>query len=93
MSLLKLSTIQDSEWYLSEFYSPYGKKSNATKRFSPREKTIRKCKEVAFYMTELPVIQHYKYNMWKYFDKIYVYWTKLPYTLQNYCILYKISIY
>ena len=26
-------------------------------------------------------------------DKIYVYWTKLPYTLQNYCILYKISVY
>ena len=73
MSLLMLSSIQDSEWYIPTDYSPFGAKSSATKKFSPREITKRKCKEIAFYMTELPVVQHHKYNMWKYFDRKYVY--------------------
>lgn len=73
MSLLQLSNTKDSEWYLPSTYHPFGKKSYETKQYSPREKKIRQCKELAFYTTELPVIQHNKYNMWKYFDKTYVY--------------------
>ena len=73
MSLLKLSKIQDSEWYIPLSTHPHGENGYKTKKFSPREKVIRKCKEVAFYTTELPIVQHHKYNMWKYFDKQYVY--------------------
>lgn len=73
MSLLKLSKIQDSEWYIPLNIYSHGEKGYKTKKFSPREKTKRKCQEIAFYTTELPIVQHYKYDMWKYFDKQYIY--------------------
>lgn len=95
MSLLQLSNTQDCEWYLPRGSAyPYGKKGYKTKQFSPREKTIRKCKEIAFYSTELPIIQHHKYNMWKYFDKSYVYSQIIDIVMQKNPkdVLYKNSI-
>ena len=83
MSLLKLSKTQDSEWYIPLSTHPHGENGYKTKKFSPREKAIRKCKEIAFYMTELPVMQHHKYNMWKYFDKVYVYSQIIDIVLQK----------
>lgn len=70
MSLLKLSKTQDSEWYTPVNTYPFGKKSFLTKKFSPREKTMRRCKEISFYSSLLPVI---KTDVWKFFDKVYVY--------------------
>ena len=73
MSLLVLSKIQDSKWYISGRTHLYGNKSYETKKFSPQEKTIRKCREINFFRIELPIIQHDKYNIWKHFDRKYVY--------------------
>lgn len=74
MSLLKLSNIQDSEWYipLNNLY-PHGKRGYLTKQFSPRQKTMRKCQELAFYTQELPIIVSDNYNVKKFFDKKYIY--------------------
>ena len=73
MSLLQLTKINNSEWYIPRSTYPHGAKGYRTQQFSPSRKSMRKCQELAFFMTELPVVQHYKYNMWKYFDKQYVY--------------------
>ena len=78
MSLLKLSKIQDSEWYIPLNIYPHGEKGYKTKkfrRFMGKEATLMKwiSKEIAFYTTELPIVQHHKYDMWKYFDKQYIY--------------------
>lgn len=73
MSLLTLRRIQNSKWYIPINTYPYGAGSYETKKFSPQEKTIRKCREINFFQIELPIIQHDKYNMWKYFDRKYIY--------------------
>lgn len=73
MSLLKLSSLPDNAWYLPRDTYPYGKEGYKTKKFSPSEKVIRKCREINFFQVELPIIQHNKYNMWKYFEKGYIY--------------------
>lgn len=74
MSLLKLSNAQDSEWYIPAHTHPFGDKSYVTKKFSPREKTKRKCEELNFFYTYLPIIYNNQYRyLWKYFDKNFLY--------------------
>lgn len=73
MSLLKLKDTFNNEWYIprGSLY-PHGKRGYITKQFSPRIKTMRKCKELSFYTVELPVLINNNYKF-KYFSAHYVY--------------------
>ena len=73
MSLLKLKDTFNNEWYIprGSLY-PHGKKGYATKQFSPRIITMRKCQELAFYTVELLVLINNNYQF-KYSSAHYVY--------------------
>lgn len=73
MSLLKLSSLPDNEWYLPHGFLLHSREGYRTRKYSPPKQTIRKCREINFFQVELPIIQHNKYNMWKYFEKGYIY--------------------